>query len=106
MVPAAAFVAIASTIQGESEGQGSTHAPQQLANRIEQTRTAVISEFIIAPKYVPCSHDSDWYTSGTVSGRRPPKMMASIGTPATQKAYRTRIVISVWATSSGQVGES
>src|SRR5579884_60197 len=42
---------------------------------------AVPSEAMVAPTYTPCSQSNDWYTSGTVSARRPPKRMAEMGTP-------------------------
>src|SRR5215211_2736583 len=42
---------------------------------------AVVSEPIVAPRYTPCVQLKDWSTSGTVVERRPPKMIALIGTP-------------------------
>src|SRR5512138_1066596 len=42
---------------------------------------AVVSEPIVAARYVPCSQLNDWSTSGIVVERRPPKMSAEIGTP-------------------------
>ena len=43
---------------------------------------AVVSEAMIDPRNTPCSQSRDWKTSGTTEARRPPKRMASIGTPA------------------------
>src|SRR5689334_22926400 len=43
---------------------------------------AVVSEPMVAPKNTPCIHENACMTSGTVVARRPPKMMALIGTPA------------------------
>src|SRR4051812_12232174 len=45
------------------------------------TAAAVVSEDSVAPRNTPCSQDSDSATNGTVVLRRPPKMMAEIGTP-------------------------
>src|SRR5271167_572089 len=42
---------------------------------------AVVSLLTIAPKNVPCCQLKDSVTSGTTPARRPPKRMASIGTP-------------------------
>src|SRR6195952_1487277 len=42
---------------------------------------AVVSEPVVAPKYTPCVQLNDCTTSGTVVARRPPKMIAEIGTP-------------------------
>src|SRR5271168_1933253 len=42
---------------------------------------AVISEPIVAPMYTPWIQLNAWYTSGIVVARRPPKMIAEIGTP-------------------------
>ena len=36
---------------------------------------------MVAPKYTPCAQLNDYMTSGTVVARRPPKMIALIGTP-------------------------
>src|SRR6266566_1902260 len=41
----------------------------------------VVSLESIAPTSTPCAQSSDWYTSGTRLARRPPKMIAEIGTP-------------------------
>ena len=43
---------------------------------------AVVSLDSVAPMKTPCCQFRAWVTSGTVSARRPPKTMASIGTPA------------------------
>src|SRR5205085_12555568 len=43
---------------------------------------AVVSEAMVAPRYTPCSQSNDWTTSGNVLLRRPPKMIALIGTPS------------------------
>ena len=43
---------------------------------------AVVSEAMIEPRNTPCSQSRDWKTSGTTEARRPPKRMASMGTPA------------------------
>src|SRR5918997_3547607 len=43
---------------------------------------AVVSEAIVAPQKTPCSQSKDSATSGTTVARRPPKSIASIGTPA------------------------
>src|SRR5581483_7095498 len=42
---------------------------------------AVVSEAMIDPRNTPWSQSRDWNTSGTTEARRPPKRMASIGTP-------------------------
>src|SRR3954447_13333531 len=42
---------------------------------------AVVSELHVAPRNTPCCQSRDWTTSGTVVLRRPPKMIALIGTP-------------------------
>src|SRR6266851_3463324 len=42
---------------------------------------AVVSEPIVAPRYTPCAQSNDSRTSGTVVARRPPKIIAEIGTP-------------------------
>src|SRR3954471_14333796 len=42
---------------------------------------AVVSELAVAPRKVPCCQLKDSVTSGTTPARRPPKRMASIGTP-------------------------
>src|SRR5271163_342706 len=42
---------------------------------------AVVSEPIVAPMKTPCAQSIDSSTSGTVVARRPPKMIADIGTP-------------------------
>src|SRR5215510_11940196 len=36
---------------------------------------------MVAPKYTPCVQLNDCTTSGTVVARRPPKMIAEMGTP-------------------------
>src|SRR5689334_23330843 len=43
---------------------------------------AVVSEPIVAPTNTPCTQLNAWKTSGMVEARRPPKMIALIGTPA------------------------
>src|SRR6478735_5496788 len=42
---------------------------------------AVISEPIVAPRYTPWIQLNAWKTSGIVFARRPPKIIALIGTP-------------------------
>src|ERR1700726_4544633 len=42
---------------------------------------AVISEPMVAPAYTPALQLNAWYTRGMVAARRPPKMIALIGTP-------------------------
>src|SRR5579864_222358 len=42
---------------------------------------AVVSEPMVAPMYTPLDQLNAWYTSGSVVERRPPKMMALMGTP-------------------------
>src|SRR5215471_11443648 len=42
---------------------------------------AVVSLLVVAPRNVPCCQLKDSVTSGTIFARRPPKRMASIGTP-------------------------
>src|ERR671932_1881742 len=42
---------------------------------------AVVSEDNVAPRYTPCTQSRASMTSGIVVRRRPPNMMASIGTP-------------------------
>src|SRR5260370_36386546 len=42
---------------------------------------AVVSLLTVAPRNVPCCQLKDSVTSGTTPARRPPKIMASIGTP-------------------------
>src|SRR5438067_1407468 len=43
---------------------------------------AVVSEAMVAPTKTPWFQSNAWKTSGIVLLRRPPKMMALIGTPA------------------------
>src|SRR5215831_650967 len=43
---------------------------------------AVVSEPSVAPRKTPCAQLKLWSTSGTVVARRPPKMIALIGTPS------------------------
>src|SRR5579872_3750067 len=43
---------------------------------------AVVSEPMVAPTYTPFDQLKAWYTSGSVVERRPPKMMALMGTPS------------------------
>src|SRR3984957_15196822 len=43
---------------------------------------AVVSEDMIEPRNTPCSQSRASWTSGTTVERRPPKSIASIGTPA------------------------
>ena len=47
---------------------------------------AVVSEPSMAPRYTPCTQLKLWSTSGMVVARRPPKMMALMGTPAGSSA--------------------
>src|SRR5438552_7827934 len=42
---------------------------------------AVVSLLMIAPRNVPCCHDSASLTRGTTPARRPPNRIAEIGTP-------------------------
>src|SRR5215831_16077100 len=42
---------------------------------------AVVSLLVVAPRNVPCCQVKDSVTRGTIFARRPPKRMASIGTP-------------------------
>src|ERR1051326_2910649 len=42
---------------------------------------AVVSEAMVAPTNTPCCQVKDWYTKGATRARRPPKMMAAMGTP-------------------------
>ncbi len=49
---------------------------------------AVVSEPMVAPRYTPWVQLKDWSTSGTVLARRPPKMMALMGTPRGSLANR------------------
>src|SRR5438874_1880528 len=42
---------------------------------------AVVSEASVAPKKTPCAQLNDCSTNGTVFDRRPPKMIAEMGTP-------------------------
>src|ERR1700733_9759631 len=46
------------------------------------TAAAVVSEPMVAPRYTPWIQLNDWKTRGMVVARRPPKMIALIGTPA------------------------
>mmetsp|Transcript_25301 Transcript_25301/g.63430 ORF Transcript_25301/g.63430 Transcript_25301/m.63430 type:complete len:210 (+) Transcript_25301:676-1305(+) len=43
---------------------------------------AVVSELTTDPMNTPWFQSNAWYTSGTVEERRPPNMMASMGTPS------------------------
>jgi len=43
---------------------------------------AVVSDFNCEARKTPCLQLNDSTTSGTPSGRRPPKIIAEIGTPA------------------------
>src|SRR5579871_4866414 len=47
---------------------------------------AVVSEPIVAPISTPCTQLVDSSTSGIVVARRPPKIMAEIGTPSGSSA--------------------
>src|SRR5215208_6247833 len=47
---------------------------------------AVVSEPIELPKNTPCVQLKAWITSGIVLARRPPKMIALIGTPSGSSA--------------------
>ena len=42
----------------------------------------MVSDAMIEPRNTPWAQSRDWNTSGTTEARRPPKRMASIGTPA------------------------
>ena len=42
---------------------------------------AVTSEPAAEPMKTPCAQSLAWFTSGIVEGRRPPKSIASSGTP-------------------------
>ena len=42
---------------------------------------AVVSLLVVAARKVPCPQSKDSVTSGTTLARRPPKRMASMGTP-------------------------
>src|SRR5262252_5056505 len=48
---------------------------------------AVVSDPSVAPRKTPCDQLKDWRTRGTVVARRPPKMIAEIGTPCWSSAY-------------------
>src|SRR5580692_11378558 len=43
---------------------------------------AVVSEAIVAPTKTPCCQLRDSYTSGASRSRRPPKIIAEMGTPS------------------------
>src|SRR5919202_1433951 len=45
------------------------------------TAAAGVSDDSVAPRYTPCTQSRAWVTSGIVVLRRPPNMIASIGTP-------------------------
>src|SRR5512142_577314 len=45
------------------------------------TIAAVVSEPMVAPVYTPPLQLNAWYTRGMVVARRPPKIIALIGTP-------------------------
>src|SRR5919198_1823872 len=49
---------------------------------IAPAAAAVVSDDMIAPRKTPCCQSKDSRTSGTIDARRPPKRIASIGTPA------------------------
>src|SRR2546421_1883659 len=77
------------------------------------TAAAVVSEDSVAPRYTPCTQSRAWVTSGMVVLRRPPKRMASIGTPCGSSYSGARIghwVIGVqnrefgWEDSSSESG--
>src|SRR4051812_26586997 len=51
---------------------------------------AVVSEPSVAPRKTPCDQLNDWSTSGTVVARRPPKMIAEMGTPPGSSANLER----------------
>src|SRR5579864_4301172 len=42
---------------------------------------AVVSDAMIEPRNTPCCQEYAWWMSGTTVDRRPPKRMASMGTP-------------------------
>src|SRR5436190_1519958 len=46
---------------------------------------------MVAPRYTPCAQLKLCRTSGTVVARRPPKMIAEIGTPSASSAFASRI---------------
>src|SRR3954471_17933718 len=51
---------------------------------------AVVSEPSVAPRKTPCDQLKDCNTSGTVVARRPPKMIAEMGTPCGSSANLLR----------------
>src|SRR5919199_1470350 len=53
---------------------------------------AVVSELSVAPRKTPCCQSRACATSGTVLLRRPPKMIALIGTPCGSSYSRALIV--------------
>src|SRR5439155_5336742 len=52
---------------------------------------AVVSEDSVAPRYTPCTQSRACITSGIVVLRRPPKRIASIGTPRGSSYSSARI---------------
>ena len=62
--------------------KGSIAIGSRLTTPTAPVAAAVVSEAMIDPTKVPCCQLNDWYTSGAVFARRPPKMIAEIGTPA------------------------
>src|SRR5271156_4484753 len=52
---------------------------------------AVISEPMVAPTYTPALQLKAWKTSGMVVARRPPKMMALIGTPSGDSQFGSMV---------------
>ena len=55
------------------------------------TAAAVVSEESVAPRYTPCTQSRAWVTSGMVVLRRPPKRIASMGTPCGSSYSGARI---------------
>lgn len=51
---------------------------------------AVVSDFRQAPVKIPCSQERVSNTNGTPWGRRPPKMIASMGTPSEKCKVKVR----------------
>src|SRR5690349_15304181 len=52
---------------------------------------AVVSEPIAAPISTPCDQSRASITSGSNDGRRPPKTIASIGTPCASSAFSDQV---------------
>ena len=62
--------------------KGSIANGSNLTSPIFPAAAAVFSELIIEPRKTPCSQSRACVINGTFAARRPPNMIAEIGTPS------------------------